>query len=223
MVGLRAVQINSQNSKAASSRRTPKKADIMCLRAVIFVLLLGLAGSLARIEAEEPGESLPDPVPLRRVLIPAERVPAELERARQGILVQLPRKEFEALVRRAALAVPANQQAPSLIQARYRATLKDDSALTGTAQWEIDNPTASTGILPLQPLNLALRNVRLKKAAPDLTEAVLGDLDGKTLGLLVDSAGEQSAYLDWSARGEPDSGALRFDLQVPPAWPPCSN
>ena len=43
-----------------------------------------------------------DPLPLRRVLVPPERVAAELERARQGTMVSMPRARFEALVQEAA-------------------------------------------------------------------------------------------------------------------------
>src|SRR5438128_533057 len=47
------------------------------------------------------GQSAGDPVPLQRIIIPPSRLPAELERVRQGVLVQMPRDEFEELVRRA--------------------------------------------------------------------------------------------------------------------------
>jgi hypothetical protein len=181
----------------------------------LLALLLLVVGFLSATWADELGETFADPVPLRRVLIPPERVPAELERVRQGILVQLPRKEFEARVRSAAQAGALRKQPPRLIQARYRATLQEDSTLVGTGQWEIHNPAVVPGVLPLQPFNLALKKVRLKKAQLDLADAILGDLDGKTLGLLVDAPGEQSAFLDWSVRGEADNGGLRFDLQVP--------
>src|SRR5437762_308990 len=52
-----------------------------------------------------------DPVPIQRVLVPAERLPAEMQRVRQGVLVQIPRDEFEGRLERlrqreAALSVP---------------------------------------------------------------------------------------------------------------------
>src|SRR5437870_20868 len=68
-----------------------------------------------------------DPLPLRRVLIPAERVPLELERVRQGVLVQLPLSEFEAQVKKAAQAEKANKLVPNLVRATYRAELSGQS------------------------------------------------------------------------------------------------
>src|SRR5262249_34984122 len=46
-------------------------------------------------------------------------------------------------------------------------------------------------------------------------DAVLGDLDGKGLGLLVEKTGDQSVQFDWSLRGALSGGDLYFDLQVP--------
>src|SRR5260370_22704368 len=57
---------------------------------------------LSAAAAEPP--ALPDPVPLRRLLISPERLPFELQRARQGALVQMTRDEFEAHDAKAAQA-----------------------------------------------------------------------------------------------------------------------
>lgn len=184
-----------------------------------FTLLLSglLVGGLGRSPdsgAAEPALPLPEPLPLRRVLIPAERVATELERVRQGVLVKLPRADFEARVQRAAQADENRRNPPRLIEARYRATLVD-TALVGTGQWKVLHPAAAAGVLPVQPLNLALQKVRLQHAHADTTDAVLGNLDGKTLGLLVEQPGEQNVFLDWTARGDPSGEGVRFDLQVP--------
>src|SRR5262249_55942343 len=72
------------------------------------------------------------------------------------------------------------------------------------------NPVAAAGILPLQPFNLALRQVRLNNA-----DAVLGDLDGKSLGLLLEGSGTHTLSMSWSARGDPGPGGLRFELRLP--------
>jgi hypothetical protein len=123
--------------------------------------------------------------------------------------MQLPREEFEARVRRAALAGEALKNPPRLLEARYRATLVD-TALVGTSQWTVLNPTAAAGILPLAPLNLALRGARL-----DHANAILGTLDGKTLGLLVEQPGQHRLFLDWSSRGDPAPDGLHFELRLP--------
>jgi hypothetical protein len=160
-------------------------------------------------------DSVPDPVPVRRVLLPAERLPAEMKRVGQGVLVQLSRAEFEAKVRRAGRAAAALRDPPRLIEAHYRASLVDTALVGGTAQWKVINPARAAGILALQPFNVALQKVRVQKARFDTTEAVVGDLDGKTLGLLVEQPGEQTVLLDWTARGDPRPAGLHFSLQVP--------
>jgi hypothetical protein len=152
----------------------------------------------------------PDPVPLRRILITPERLPREMERVRQGTLVLLPREEFETRLAEAARAGEALRTPPRLLEARYRAAFSD-AGLTGTGQWTVHNPNPGPGILPVQPLNLALRQVRLENA-----DAVLADLDGKGPGLLVEAAGRQTATLEWTARGDPGPAGVHFDLRLPP-------
>jgi hypothetical protein len=157
--------------------------------------------------AEKP--PLADPLPLLRVLVPPQRVPIEMERARKGVLRQMPRDEFEALVQRAASADQARRNPPRLLQARYRATLKE-AALEGTADWTVLNPADSAAVLPLQPFNLALLRTQI-----DGADAILGDLEGKGLGLWVERPGKHSVSLKWTARGDPTPGALRFEIKVP--------
>jgi hypothetical protein len=177
-----------------------------------IVLLAGAllaAGSLLAIAAEDTAPEVP---PLRRVLIPPDRVPAELERVKQGVLLQLPRAEFEERYQKARAMSKAQKNPPRLVEASYRAILIDNALANGTAQWRILNPSAVPGILNLQPLNVALRNTRLQNA-----DAILGDLDGKTPGLLIDTAGESTALFDWTARGLPAPDGIHFDLRLPAA------
>src|SRR5437016_1996586 len=63
------------------------RLDARCSRWGAMVLLVGL---LAPAAAEEPA-AVADPLPLRRLLISPERLPSELQRARQGALIQMPR------------------------------------------------------------------------------------------------------------------------------------
>src|SRR5438067_4918484 len=155
-----------------------------------------------------PAQTTDDPLPLRRVVLPPERVAAELERAGRGALVPLPRDRFEELVRRAAAGV-ARQPPPRLVEARYRATLADQ-ALVGGADWKVHHLGPAPGLLSLEPLQLALR----RAVWPDNRPADLGDLDPRAaapgLELLVERPGGRSLTLDWSARGLPEPGRLRF-------------
>jgi hypothetical protein len=164
--------------------------------------------------AADPNE--PSPISVRRVLIAPERIAPELERVRQGTLVKMPREEFEARLRRAEQAAALSKNPPRLIEAAYRATMTEN-ALTGTGQWKVVNPAAAGGILPLTSMNLALQKVRIQKTSLDSTEAVLGDVNGRGLGLLVEQPGELGVVFDWTARGEADGTGIRHLLQVPPS------
>jgi hypothetical protein len=152
---------------------------------------------------------LPDPLPLKRVQIPAERAPAEIQRSAPKRWVQMPRADFEELVQRAALGADAARKQPQLIEARYRAHLVDN-ALVGSGQWKVLHAGAGNAVLPLPSFNLALRQPRFENQ-----NALIADLDGKALGLLLEQPGEHSVALEWSARGELKGGGLDFDLEVP--------
>jgi hypothetical protein len=138
-----------------------------------------------------------------------DQVSKELEQARQGVFVQLSREEFEDRVQQAARAAETRKKLPRLVEARYRATLQD-RALVGGGQWTILNPAEEPGVFPVQPFNLALRRARLGKS-----DAVLGELAGKDLGVLLPGSGRHQLTLDWSARGDLEAGELRFKLDVP--------
>src|SRR5262249_40132292 len=150
-----------------------------------------------------------DPMPLRRILLPPNRVAAELERVGQGVLVQLSRADFEARVKKAAAAGQALKNPPRLIEANYRARL-EGNALVGSGDWTVLNPLGTPGIWSVGDLNLALNKVKIEAA-----DAVLADLDGKSLGLRLENGGKQTVVFDWSARGAPGTNGLHFELKVP--------
>src|SRR5260370_5217335 len=155
--------------------------------------------------------ALEDPLPIKRMLIQAGRLPAELEKVRQGGLVSMPRPEFEAKVQQAARAGLTVKNPPRLIKAEYRAVLDGNSLTNGRGEWTVRNPSDEVDILPLGDLNLALSKVKTKED----TEAVIGDLDGKALGLLVEKTGTQPIFFDWTLRGISGNGSLQFDLKLP--------
>jgi hypothetical protein len=173
---------------------------------VFALLCLFASWSLCVVGADEFATS--EPLPIRRMLLSPERVPAELEKARQGVLVQLTRAEFEAKVRQ---AVAAQQQlAPQLLRASYTARL-EDAALVGGGDWTVHNPGRAPAVLAVAELNLALRKIKIQTA-----DAIVAELNGKALGLLLEKNGKQSVYFDWSSRGEQRGDGMRFELQVPP-------
>jgi hypothetical protein len=134
-----------------------------------------------------------------------------MERVEQGILVRLPRSEFENRVQKAARG-QAPKPVPRLIEARYRATLIENGGLVGTGQWKIINPGTGPVLLPLQPFNLALQQPRFENR-----EALVADFDGKGPALLVEEGGEQSVAIEWSARADARPEGLYFSLELPAA------
>src|SRR5581483_9697391 len=129
--------------------------------------------------------------PVRRVLLRPEQLAAELERVQRGTLRQVPRGEFEDLLTRAAAAGADRRDPPRLAVARYKAQVVED-ALVGTAEWAVRHSGPRPAVMPVEPLQLAIRAVRWADGRP----ALLGDLDGRPaapgLELLVDRPGEQT-------------------------------
>ncbi len=150
-----------------------------------------------------------DPIPIRRVLVPLERVSAELERAGAKKLIHLTQEEFDARLRAARLALDGKRERPRLASTRYRATLTE-SALVGQADFSLTNPSLFPALLSIWPFNLAIQ-----KPMFDGAPAILGDIEPRTLGLLIESPGTHRLTFDWSLRGEAGPNGLRFDLRIP--------
>lgn len=146
-----------------------------------------------------------DPTPIRRELVPADRVPM------RGPLVRLSRDEFEAKV---AAARPAPRPDPPRLLSVNASARFDNGSLSGTARWTIRHGGTAPGLLPVEPLGVAVRSARWSDGAP----AVIADLDGEPHGsafqLLVDRAGDRTLEIDWSAAG---TAGGRFDIRWPGA------
>ncbi len=189
--------------------------------------LIGLGAALALVDvrgAEPVGPPAPDPAPLddpfpiQRLLLTRERAAAELNRVGKEAMIQWTRDEFERRVRRAAAGARQPINVPRLVEAHYRARLLgnglDENSLAGDAEWKIVHDGPGPGLLPLTSLQIALRQARW----PDNRSATIGLLDPDPragMSLLVDEPGERALLLDWSSRGVPEQGELRFDLAVP--------
>ncbi len=209
------VHRNDSASGAASARRySPNRRAHAAPLAIAFVVF-GLGSLLAGLAAfaEETPAALPDPLSLRRVLLSPERLQQELKKAREGVLVQMPRADFEARVQRAARA--NGRTAPRLAEARYRATLVEGPApsLRGNGLWKVvhaGEAQGAPGLIPLQPFNLALRQARFENR-----DALVAEFDGRTPALLVEEPGEHAVAVEWSARGQARPDGLRFELKFP--------
>jgi hypothetical protein len=152
-----------------------------------------------------------DPFPILRVPATIENLPEKMKAVKSGVLVTLSRKAFEERVRIAAEAQENARTPPRLLEAHYKAYL-ESTGLRGSARWKVMQSGAGAGILPLQPLNLALEQPRV-----DSGEAIIGDLDGKSPGLLVERMGEHLVTMNWSVRGETRPEGLQIELEAPTA------
>ena len=152
------------------------------------------------------------------MLVGPDQLAGELERVKQGVLIQMPREDFEKQLANAAKKAASGKSTPRLIEARYRATLQTEPALVGSGHWKTINPGAGPALLPLLPLNLALRQARFENLAKDAkSDAVIAEFDSRNLALLFEQPGEKTVLLDWSARGEVLPEGLHFTLEFPPA------
>jgi len=154
---------------------------------------------------------LPDPLPLQRILVPASRLPLELEKVRQGVLTPVARDAFEARLRKLARSAEAFRNRPTLLQARYVAELKDNALSGRSGTWKVHRRGDDAGVLPIPDLNLAIGSIRNARGA----EVLLGEFDEKNLGLWVEESGD--VFFDWSARGVARPDGLAFDLRIPAA------
>jgi hypothetical protein len=173
-----------------------------------FATLLLLCTTIGLGLSQDAGSS--DPLPLRRVVIPVERVAAEVERAKPGVLLQLPRDEFEGKVRRAREAAAAAKAEPRLLKAVYAAQLSGTTLVGGSGHWQVQHDGPAPAMLPLPLFNLALTKIKLGNA-----DGVLGDVDGKNFGLAVESPGRHDVFFDWSLRGAPHAEGMAFNFRLP--------
>lgn len=175
-------------------------------------IALGLAvlTGVAMLVAQSDSHELP--FQIQRVFLNPDRAAIEMEKVKQGSLVLLPRKDFESRVERARGHAQRRERRPHLAHAHYSAELIDRSLAKGSGRWTIQHATNAPAVLAIDSLSFALAHVRWE----DRSDAILAQLDGKSLGLLVPAAGKKSCHFDWSARGMVTNDGLAFTLAVPP-------
>ena len=93
-------------------------------------------------------DDVADPFPIRRVRVTEEQLPDAIKGLDAGVLVRLPRDEFEARVRKAGRVAAEARITPRVAEASYTATLTGDD-LTGTAEWVVVNPCGRPAALTL--------------------------------------------------------------------------
>lgn len=172
-----------------------------------FGIVLALAFGLSERGPAQPSGT-DDPVPIRRVQVSQTRLMTELERAKAGGLVPLARDEFESRVRRAR---DGSHVVPRLLRANYRATLENGTLVNGRGEWTVQLQGVGPAVLNMANSHLALSQLR----DADNKEAILGEFDDKSLGLLVEKPGNQRYYFDWSLRGLEAADGRNFAFVVP--------
>ncbi|GIW78717.1 MAG: hypothetical protein KatS3mg105_0524 [Gemmatales bacterium] len=179
-------------------------------RCFSFVVLL--VGTIWVVEA---AESQQDPLPIRRIVISREQAADILS---EGSWLQLPYKDFQRRLDNARQAKTLLENPPRLLEARYRAKLVGND-LVGTVElggppleWRFSNPHDKAAIVTVEPFNLAVEGINMSPS-----DAIVGDLAGKKLAVLIRNKGSQTVEMEWSARGSPSPGVIRFDLRIPEA------
>lgn len=151
------------------------------------------------------------PFTVQRIVVPPQRVAKELEKVQQGTLQSMPLHEFDARLERVRQSLQIRDQKPRLLRAHYTAELVDRSLSNGSGQWTIFHSKLADSILPIDSLSLAVQKPKWEQGG----DALLGEFDGESLGLLVKQSGQQQVLFDWSARGVNTSEGLSFALRVP--------
>jgi hypothetical protein len=204
-----------------------------------LLLLFALVGVVSTADPD-----VADPLPLRRIQIPAEQLKATLASVADGTLRRMDRREFEQLVQQANKASRARSTAPQLVEAVWSASLEESAAesrvslatLRGTAQMKVLLEGSSSSLLSFpEGFNLAARQPRFENreailtrfpltAEPTekikpLTGAIPGGkpTESSVVGVWIDKPGQQTLMFDWSAAGEIRPEGTRFDLRLPSA------
>jgi hypothetical protein len=161
--------------------------------------------------------ALPDPLPLRRVFVPPDRLEGLLAIDGREQFLKMPREEFESQVQKAAREQLTERFPPQIVEAKYRARLHN-GRLVGTGQWNLKNPTGRAAAITLEPLGPAIRDAKWATGKPALI--FRGTLNGRTAPstyLWADDSAGGSVDFAWSLRGLDEPEEERFEFTFPPS------
>lgn len=179
------------------------------------MLVLLLVGSMLALNSWGQSERPATPFQIERIPVTEAALPKLLQQEAKGALVRVPGAEFDAVVQQATKATTSSQ--PVLAEARYRAKLHndrlDENSLTGTAEWQIRRRATDRSSLALPGLGFAVRQAKW----PDGQEAELHARPGVGVQLELPPGETHTLNVDWSLRGIPEPGELRFTFNVPVA------
>jgi hypothetical protein len=154
-----------------------------------------------------------DPIPLRRLRVTPEQLPAVLKQLDLGPVRRMSREELEQQLRAARQILEEARRLPFLSDLRLTAVLEGND-LIGQAECEILNPGTSPRMMVLEPLRVALSGATWSDGRP----AVVGTPTGSgPVAVWVERSGSQVLRLDWSAAGMVTLDERRFELRWPAA------
>ena len=123
------------------------------------------------------------------------------------------REEFEQLVKQGQLRSVDTGRTASIQRATYRARLRTDYVLEGTAQLDIESPTDQSTLLTLKPLGIVVN----ASAWEDRTTPARLGRTGQHAAVIVNN-GEQLLNFDWSLRsGANRDRGIEFAFALPKA------
>ncbi len=146
-------------------------------------------------------------------VVPKSDAAAETKRLTALGWKAMPADRLQALVGDAQGRALGAKSIVRLVQAHYACELQGTALVNGSASWLLQPERGNAGLLPLAQWNLALKNPAWDGAAD--VPVLLGQLDGKDLGLWVDGGAEKRLGFGWSLRGIPGPQATRFVFQTP--------
>ncbi|MFO0938576.1 MAG: hypothetical protein U0798_18890 [Gemmataceae bacterium] len=199
--------------------------------AIVLLLLVPLVGSAQPLWITFPGlrNWLParDPMPVRRVFLSPQQYAEFMVTPGQAPFVRMTQAEFESRMRAAAVVMQAPR--PYLTESRYSAKFVN-GALAGNAEWKVKLPRHPAGVLSLDPLRIAVSDLRWEDGRPAniwRTATASADDRSKTV-VSVEADAEAGSKSDsksltrtlkgqWSARSASDTEPNHFLLRFPTA------
>lgn len=193
------------------TRRQWRAQLLRCVALVLSIAIPGVADETDRSPSapKTTGSNLPS---IRRVFVPAAA-------PNQWPAVDwepLPLAEFERKLAVARRTAPESSIL-GLQRAEYQATLVGNTLEQGQLEWT-PWPAARTRFLSLEPLNLALSNLKWIGADPGPVQqpVVWGTTPEQTTGILLDRAGARIVG-NFALRGSQLARSVEFQLRLPAA------
>ena len=189
----------------------------------LYILLWGALVCLVPgpLRAADPSASaeLSHDLLFRRIFVPADK--PESWPVGPDQFLPIDREQFEELVQQYTSKSKTKSQVPPTIRtANYEAELLKEGILSGTADLTLQLPTNEPRLLPLAPMNLAIRSSGWLNNPTQPVELGLWQRPDQVLEFAVHAQKSDTLRLDWRlAASTVDSSRTEFELELPTAVP----